>query len=120
MPIAVTVNMDRLSLLFTLILAATACGGAVGARLPEERLRLREEHAAVRRHDAATDGALPVVLWHGMGDSCCSMGSMGAVKKLIEDRLGEGVYCVAQCCWCHACEAHLACPASFSHIHTLQ
>lgn len=49
----------------------------------------------MRRHDAATDGALPVVLWHGMGDSCCSMGSMGAVKKLIEDRLGVFVHSIA-------------------------
>jgi hypothetical protein len=38
-------------------------------------------------------GALPVVLWHGMGDSCCSLGSMGSIKKLIEDKLGE------QLCW---------------------
>jgi hypothetical protein len=32
--------------------------------------------------------ALPVVLWHGMGDSCCAAGGMGAVKQLIEDELG--------------------------------
>jgi predicted HD phosphohydrolase len=38
-------------------------------------------------------GALPVVLWHGMGDSCCSLGSMGSIKKLIEDKLGEHLCC---------------------------
>eukprot|EP00879_Flechtneria_rotunda_P001889 GHRR01002061.1.p1 GENE.GHRR01002061.1~~GHRR01002061.1.p1 ORF type:complete len:340 (+),score=89.70 GHRR01002061.1:195-1214(+) len=39
--------------------------------------------------------ALPVVLWHGMGDSCCSMGSIGSIKKLIEDKLGVFVHSIA-------------------------
>mmetsp|Transcript_37671 Transcript_37671/g.83889 ORF Transcript_37671/g.83889 Transcript_37671/m.83889 type:complete len:332 (+) Transcript_37671:101-1096(+) len=39
--------------------------------------------------------ALPVVIWHGMGDSCCSPYSTGAIKKLIEDRLGVFVYSIA-------------------------
>ena len=30
---------------------------------------------------------LPVVLWHGMGDSCCASYSLGAVKKQIQDVL---------------------------------
>lgn len=29
----------------------------------------------------------PVVLWHGMGDSCCNPLSMGSVKKLLENEL---------------------------------
>nr|XP_033336904.1 palmitoyl-protein thioesterase 1 [Megalopta genalis] len=29
----------------------------------------------------------PVVLWHGMGDSCCFSFSLGSIKKLIEDTL---------------------------------
>eukprot|EP01104_Vermistella_antarctica_P018573 TRINITY_DN6933_c0_g1_i1.p1 TRINITY_DN6933_c0_g1~~TRINITY_DN6933_c0_g1_i1.p1 ORF type:complete len:314 (-),score=85.29 TRINITY_DN6933_c0_g1_i1:53-973(-) len=29
----------------------------------------------------------PVVLWHGMGDSCCNPLSMGALKKIIEQTL---------------------------------
>ncbi|GAB1605322.1 palmitoyl-protein thioesterase 1-like [Argonauta hians] len=33
----------------------------------------------------------PVVLWHGMGDSCCNPGSLGAIKKFIEATL-PGVY----------------------------
>jgi palmitoyl-protein thioesterase len=37
----------------------------------------------------ADSAPLPVVLWHGMGDSCCSLGSIGSVKKLIEDNLGK-------------------------------
>ncbi|KIZ02205.1 palmitoyl-protein thioesterase [Monoraphidium neglectum] len=39
--------------------------------------------------------ALPVVLWHGMGDSCCAAGGMGAVKQLIEDELGVFVHSIA-------------------------
>uniref|UniRef100_A0A2C9JHT0 Palmitoyl-protein thioesterase 1 n=1 Tax=Biomphalaria glabrata TaxID=6526 RepID=A0A2C9JHT0_BIOGL len=34
----------------------------------------------------------PVVLWHGMGDSCCNPLSMGSIKKLIENQVGGGVY----------------------------
>ena len=30
---------------------------------------------------------LPVVMWHGMGDSCCASYSLGAVKKRIEQVL---------------------------------
>lgn len=30
---------------------------------------------------------LPVVLWHGMGDSCCYSFSLGAIKKIIEDEV---------------------------------
>uniref|UniRef100_A0A0B6ZLU3 Palmitoyl-protein thioesterase 1 n=1 Tax=Arion vulgaris TaxID=1028688 RepID=A0A0B6ZLU3_9EUPU len=34
----------------------------------------------------------PVVLWHGMGDSCCNPLSMGSIKKLVEEKVGGGVY----------------------------
>jgi len=33
----------------------------------------------------------PVVLWHGMGDTCCYPFSMGKIKKLIEDHL-DGIF----------------------------
>jgi len=36
-------------------------------------------------------GASPVVLWHGMGDSCCNPASMGSIKKMLEDEI-SGVY----------------------------
>ena len=32
----------------------------------------------------ADSSPLPVVIWHGMGDSCCNPLSMGAIKRLIE------------------------------------
>jgi hypothetical protein len=40
---------------------------------------------------AAAASPLSVVLWHGMGDSCCLPMSMGWVKKTIEQRV-PGVY----------------------------
>ncbi|XP_069125987.1 palmitoyl-protein thioesterase 1-like [Argopecten irradians] len=33
----------------------------------------------------------PVVIWHGMGDSCCNPLSMGSIKKMIEKQV-KGVY----------------------------
>lgn len=33
----------------------------------------------------------PVVIWHGMGDSCCNPLSMGSIKRLIEKHV-PGVY----------------------------
>lgn len=45
-----------------------------------------------------TDGAkdlpvppLPVVLWHGMGDSCCFPFSLGSISKLIKSEL-DNIY----------------------------
>ncbi|XP_076624517.1 palmitoyl-protein thioesterase 1 [Colletes latitarsis] len=35
----------------------------------------------------AIESSPPVVLWHGMGDSCCFSFSLGAIKKLIEATL---------------------------------
>jgi len=31
----------------------------------------------------------------GMGDSCCSMGSIGSIARLLEDELGVFVYSIA-------------------------
>ncbi|XP_071876548.1 palmitoyl-protein thioesterase 1 [Bombus fervidus] len=31
----------------------------------------------------------PVVLWHGMGDSCCFSFSLGGIKKLIENKIPD-------------------------------
>ncbi|XP_070555652.1 palmitoyl-protein thioesterase 1-like [Ptychodera flava] len=39
----------------------------------------------------STNSSLPVVLWHGMGDSCCNPLSMGSIKSLVES-LVPGVY----------------------------
>eukprot|EP00882_Tetradesmus_deserticola_P001826 GHRQ01001959.1.p1 GENE.GHRQ01001959.1~~GHRQ01001959.1.p1 ORF type:complete len:335 (+),score=139.67 GHRQ01001959.1:114-1118(+) len=73
------------------------------ARVPDEQQLLEEPTA--RTFSAAglasglaqgDNGApLPVVLWHGMGDSCCSLGSMGSIKQLVEDKLGVFVHSIA-------------------------
>lgn len=34
---------------------------------------------------------VPVVIWHGMGDSCCNPLSMGSIKKMVEKNV-DGVY----------------------------
>lgn len=36
--------------------------------------------------------SVPVVMWHGMGDSCCNPFSLGSIKKLIEDNMPLGSY----------------------------
>jgi len=36
----------------------------------------------------AQDAPVPVVIWHGMGDSCCNPASMGRIKQFIEDETG--------------------------------
>ncbi|XP_018420016.1 PREDICTED: palmitoyl-protein thioesterase 1 [Nanorana parkeri] len=34
---------------------------------------------------------VPLVIWHGMGDSCCNPMSMGGIKKLVEQQI-PGIY----------------------------
>lgn len=38
-----------------------------------------------------SEAVLPIVIWHGMGDSCCNPLSMGRIKKMFEEEL-PGVY----------------------------
>lgn len=33
------------------------------------------------------NNTLPIVLWHGMGDSCCNPMSMGSIKRILEDNI---------------------------------
>uniref|UniRef100_A0A8C7KZX4 Palmitoyl-protein thioesterase 1 n=1 Tax=Oncorhynchus kisutch TaxID=8019 RepID=A0A8C7KZX4_ONCKI len=33
------------------------------------------------------NATLPLVMWHGMGDSCCNPLSMGSIKKMIEEAI---------------------------------
>ncbi|KAK3710177.1 hypothetical protein QZH41_010580 [Actinostola sp. cb2023] len=40
---------------------------------------------------SANNSSVPVVIWHGMGDSCCNPLSMGAIKGLIESKI-PGIY----------------------------
>jgi len=43
-------------------------------------------------HTLAASGSPPVVLWHGMGDSCCNPLSLGSIIKLIERELTPAPY----------------------------
>lgn len=54
-----------------------------------------EELRTIRERSPAKTSKLPVVLWHGMGDSCCAPYSIGAVAKVIEARLGVFVHSIA-------------------------
>ncbi|EDW65461.2 palmitoyl-protein thioesterase 1 [Drosophila virilis] len=42
-------------------------------------------------NDNGNGNILPVVLWHGMGDTCCFPFSLGSIKKLIEEHT-NGTY----------------------------
>uniref|UniRef100_A0A673LD10 Palmitoyl-protein thioesterase 1 n=1 Tax=Sinocyclocheilus rhinocerous TaxID=307959 RepID=A0A673LD10_9TELE len=37
------------------------------------------------------NASVPLVIWHGMGDSCCNPLSMGAIKKMVEEEV-LGIY----------------------------
>lgn len=45
---------------------------------------------------AAAGSQVPIVLWHGMGDSCYNDLSMGKIRRRLESRL-EGVYVKTLC-----------------------
>lgn len=48
--------------------------------------------ASVEEDDEGRSGkVLPVVLWHGMGDTCCFPFSLGSIKKLIQEHT-NGTY----------------------------
>jgi palmitoyl-protein thioesterase len=36
-------------------------------------------------------GALPIIMWHGLGDVCCNPLSLGGLQKFIEEQQ-PGVY----------------------------
>ncbi|XP_045159476.2 palmitoyl-protein thioesterase 1-like isoform X2 [Mercenaria mercenaria] len=38
---------------------------------------------------SVSNGPVPVVIWHGMGDSCCNPLSMGSIKRLIEKNIRD-------------------------------
>ena len=40
-------------------------------------------------HAVTTAGSPPIVLWHGMGDSCCNPLSLGSIIKLLKQQLSD-------------------------------
>lgn len=43
------------------------------------------------KKNATSDSPVPIVLWHGMGDSCCFSFSLGRVQQILQDQI-PGVY----------------------------
>ncbi|EDV91696.1 palmitoyl-protein thioesterase 1 [Drosophila grimshawi] len=43
-------------------------------------------HAKAESGNSSNGNVLPVVLWHGMGDTCCFPFSLGSIKKLIMEQ----------------------------------
>ncbi|XP_072761876.1 palmitoyl-protein thioesterase 1 [Anoplolepis gracilipes] len=41
--------------------------------------------------DTKTDSSVPIVLWHGMGDSCCFSFSLGKIRDVLQNEI-PGVY----------------------------
>jgi len=39
--------------------------------------------------DPATPDATPIVIWHGMGDSCCNPFSMGSIMRMIQQSIPD-------------------------------
>jgi len=60
--------------------------------LPAGKADIPDRH---RRPSHKSNTSLPVVLWHGMGDSCCASYSIGYVADLISDHLGVYVHSIA-------------------------
>ncbi|XP_070619975.1 palmitoyl-protein thioesterase 1 [Erythrolamprus reginae] len=44
-----------------------------------------------RQSSGNAAGPVPLVIWHGMGDSCCNPISMGYIKKMVEEKI-PGIY----------------------------
>lgn len=80
-----------------LAVAVLASAPARAARVPggADRLVISAAADAADADAAADPKPLPVVLWHGMGDSCCMLGSIGGVAKFLESRLGVFVHSIA-------------------------
>ncbi|XGW19174.1 hypothetical protein V3C99_003195 [Haemonchus contortus] len=54
-------------------------------------VRRHRRHRRRIRQKTVTLKAVPVVIWHGMGDNCCNPFSMGNIKKIIEENI-DGIY----------------------------
>ena len=69
------------------VVIVALCAFAATSRI---RIRAHVPHSRHHRPAQRNDSSLPVVLWHGLGDSCCASHSIGYVANLISDSLGEG------------------------------
>jgi Palmitoyl protein thioesterase len=68
------------------VVIVALCAFAATSRI---RIRAHVPHSRHHRPAQRNDSSLPVVLWHGLGDSCCASHSIGYIANLISDSLGE-------------------------------
>ncbi|TGZ53549.1 palmitoyl-protein thioesterase 1 [Temnothorax longispinosus] len=76
--VAVEPTISRTCLLLVIVILFFANAGRC----------LREEERGVTTGDGSP---VPVVLWHGMGDSCCFSFSLGKIQRILEAEI-PGVY----------------------------
>ena len=69
---------------------------------------VHEDTTPPRLRKLNLDGSLPVVLWHGMGDSCCAPYSIGKVASYISEELGAQCEAPACASVCLHAGAHVA------------
>eukprot|EP00887_Chlorella_sp_A99_P004235 scaffold15.g4235.t1 len=82
---------DLKSALFA-ALSLALCMGAYGARDRYRDAQASGSASGAHLVQPAISGPyLPIVLWHGMGDSCCAPSSLGRVAKFIKHAL-PGVF----------------------------
>lgn len=67
------------------VILGTLLVSALAGRLPHLQSTLQN----LKHAKSGGAAPLPVVLWHGMGDACCHEYSMGKIKQVIEEELGE-------------------------------
>lgn len=48
-------------------------------------------HCLREEGDGKSDSPVPIVLWHGMGDSCCFSFSLGKIQEILQNEI-PGVY----------------------------
>eukprot|EP00192_Tetraselmis_astigmatica_P013340 CAMPEP_0117672658 /NCGR_PEP_ID=MMETSP0804-20121206/14026_1 /TAXON_ID=1074897 /ORGANISM="Tetraselmis astigmatica, Strain CCMP880" /LENGTH=335 /DNA_ID=CAMNT_0005481283 /DNA_START=30 /DNA_END=1038 /DNA_ORIENTATION=+ len=95
-------NLALCALAIAVHATVLGCGSAATARLSaasKPGLAIKDSSSSFppKRGDeiSRNSSPLPVVIWHGLGDSCCNPDSMGAVKDAIEKSLpGVFVYSI--------------------------
>lgn len=84
-----TAHLLAASLLGLLLGLASPAGAAVLAARgrPAWAPRQANDHRLPLKPHDGTAAPTPIVVWHGLGDSCCNPQSIGAVVDAIEEHL---------------------------------
>lgn len=74
--------------LLSLFFFALSLAGIAYCRAPFEENELVKSFIQVHHDGSASDATpTPIVMWHGMGDSCCNPLSLGSVIKFIQKQI---------------------------------